>query len=221
MAAPPEAQTTLPVTPQLAHTELPKLEEQGDVAQTTTTAALTPPPSSQHHRIKFSSPTQTDLPRPSSPTLPRDLPLQDEDTLEAVHTRIEPMPAEDLRLLVTKYASQLHDAKTMAAHSRLQHQMSQMESGEAVERMAVEMEMAKREIEVLQVAETNAKLEEQSKGAASLEQANFRQVHVDIYDAMCDEIRDLKLHNAHLEHNLATTRRAMAQQESEIASLND
>ncbi|GAM88102.1 hypothetical protein ANO11243_061330 [Dothideomycetidae sp. 11243] len=135
--------------------------------------------------------------------------------------RMEAMPERELRDTITRLASALHNAKTTAAHYKLQHQMSQMESGEAVERMAVEMEMASREIEVLQQAETHRRIQQYSRDTAPVEQTNFRQVHNDIFDAMCDEIRDLKTQNTQLEQELGHSRKILAHQEEEIASLND
>lgn len=217
----PQTQPSLPITPNPAPAQLP-----GKDAQPTTTgsgpASLTPPPSSQH-RIKFASPTPDAVPRSSSPppsvSRLRDKLLGDDRSLGALPRRIDTMDADELRETVRQLLGVAHDAKTTAAHYKLQHQMSQMESGEAVERMAVEMEMARREIEVLQQTEAQAKFQERAQAPA--EQTNFRQIHNDIYSAMIDELRDLKVQNAQLEHDLNRSRKIVAQQEGEIASLND
>lgn len=109
-----------------------------------------------------------------------------------------------------------------AAHYKLQHQMAQLESGEAVERMAVEMEMARREIEVLQQAEAQRRFTEKTAQIAPPEdEVNFRRIHVDVWTALTDEIRDLKVGQVHMENEAAQSRRVIEQQENEIASLHD
>ncbi|PNS17199.1 hypothetical protein CAC42_7253 [Sphaceloma murrayae] len=132
------------------------------------------------------------------------------------------MSVDDLRTIVAKLVGIVQDTKTTAAHFKLQHQMSQMESGEAVERMAVEMEMARREIEVMQEAETQRRAKHDKALLVQQEpDPNYRPIHNDVYAAMTTDLRELKLHNVQLERELGHARLVLEHQESEIASLND
>lgn len=135
--------------------------------------------------------------------------------------QLDTMSAIELKQMVKNLVVEVQNAKTVAAHHKLQHQMSQMESGEAVERMAVEMEMARREIEVLEQAEAQRTLEEHKTLAKPKQDPNFQQIHHEVYTSMTEELRDLKIHNSNLERQLVHTRRVLSQQENEIASLND
>ena len=114
------------------------------------------------------------------------------------------------------------EAQTTAAHYKLQHQMSQMESTEAVERMAVEMDMARRELEVVQKVEVERQYRERKQSPIKAEQdPNFRMIHVDVYTAMMQDIQTLKSQNAHLDSTVAHQKKIIWQQESELASLTD
>lgn len=61
--------------------------------------------------------------------------------------------AEELRAIVTDLSAAFRDVRLSAAHYKLQYNMAVMESQEAASRMAVELAMAQREIDVLQQAE--------------------------------------------------------------------
>jgi hypothetical protein len=60
---------------------------------------------------------------------------------------------EDLRLMVGHLNLAVREARTAAAHFKLQHNMLILDSEKASERMTVELEMTQREVEVLQEAE--------------------------------------------------------------------
>ncbi|GAB7345782.1 hypothetical protein MBLNU457_4047t1 [Dothideomycetes sp. NU457] len=213
------SQPDVPTTPTLENATLPaKAVAEGSRANS---ASLTPPPSSQVsqiHRNKttVSTPAVSQLSSPPA-------------TLNEVHDggisddRIHTASSEELRNMLTEALAAVQEAQTTAAHYRLQHQMAQMESGEAVERMAVEMDMAKRELEVVQRTEAQRQ-HAQNKTSTAIQpesDPNFRLVHVDVYQAMTQEIRNIKLHNAYLERENAHQKRVVLQQENEIATLND
>ncbi|UPX14569.1 uncharacterized protein EKO05_0005047 [Ascochyta rabiei] len=61
--------------------------------------------------------------------------------------------ADKLRSMVDSLVNALRDVRLSAAHYKLQHSMAVMESQEAASRMAVELAMAQRELDVLQQAE--------------------------------------------------------------------
>lgn len=134
---------------------------------------------------------------------------------------------------VSLLKSELQDARTDAAHYRLQYQMLTIETAETVERIQVEIDMAQRERDVLQAAT------EQQQDVVDLEPArmqaapapvpvpmlvpdpNIRSVHVDLYSAMIQEISDLKSRNSEQETTLAHQKKIIVKQENEISSLND
>jgi hypothetical protein len=60
---------------------------------------------------------------------------------------------EELRAMVNDLTAKLRDVRLSAAHHKLQYNMAVMESQESASRMAVELAMAQREIDVLQKAE--------------------------------------------------------------------
>ena len=60
---------------------------------------------------------------------------------------------DELRSMVDHLTNALRDTKLSAAHYKLQHNMAVMESQESSSRMAVELAMAQRELDVLQQAE--------------------------------------------------------------------
>ncbi|TKX26491.1 hypothetical protein C1H76_1455 [Elsinoe australis] len=220
----PQSQTSLPTTPTPTHAQLP--DAAGLKASQQSQPSLTPPPSSQPKRTAINTPEPTSTllssPPPSTVKHVRGAHRGEVGDMKITEDQIKGMQAEELRDMVKRLMTAVHDAKTTAAHYKLQHQMSQMESGKAVERMAVEMEMARREIEVMQQAEAHQWLKEDKAVVLQPDSdPNFRQVHNDVYANMTDEIKDLKIRNVQLERELEYSRKVLEQQESEIASLND
>ncbi|KAG8627558.1 hypothetical protein KVT40_005041 [Elsinoe batatas] len=217
----PQSQSSMPTTPTPTHAQLP---EGGLKPAQVEQPSLTPPPSSHSKRNIARTPTQESRllssPPPSTVRRARDKFEDPGSDVKITQEQIDTMPLDELRRNLAKLVSNVQDAKTAAAHYKLQHQMAQMESGEAVERMAVEMEMARREIEVLQQAETHRRMQE-DKAAQPVPDPNFRQIHVDVYTAMMDDIRDLKIQNSQMERELVHARKVLEHQEGEIASLND
>lgn len=67
--------------------------------------------------------------------------------------QIDNASAEDLRAMVNDLSGMLRDVRLSAAHHKLQYNMAVMESQESASRMAVELAMAQREIDVLKKAE--------------------------------------------------------------------
>lgn len=114
----------------------------------------------------------------------------------------------------------LQEARTSAAHHKLQYQMLSMQSAEAAERMAVEMEMAQREVE-MQAEQHRLLLERQAVQSRFEEDRTYRKVHVDEYDAMLLRIQDLRSQNIELARSTAHQKRIIEQQAQEMASLDD
>lgn len=122
--------------------------------------------------------------------------------------------------MVTDLMSELQETKTATAHHKLQYQMLSMESAEAAERMAVEMDMAQRELDVLQTSD-HRREEQQPTPPQPEHDPSVRTVHIDLYNAMVQEIRELKSQNTYFDSVNASQKKMLLQQESEIATLND
>ncbi|EXJ55823.1 hypothetical protein A1O7_08754 [Cladophialophora yegresii CBS 114405] len=117
-------------------------------------ASMTPPPSTQLPR--FQSPMnrmttndeETRLASPPSttarPNVFRALPTPD---------AIATADVEGLRIMVKDLVAAVGEARTSAAHFKLQHNLLAMESEEAAQRAEIEHQMTRREVEVLQAAE--------------------------------------------------------------------
>ncbi|KAL8683321.1 MAG: hypothetical protein Q9186_000704 [Xanthomendoza sp. 1 TL-2023] len=116
---------------------------------------LTPPPSTQlpkHARStmltdkresSLASPPLTSKPGPpfSQGRLFGEVPTMD---------AVEKMPENQVRTLVTELLPALSEARMSAAHSKLQHNLLSIETSEAANKAAVEREMTRREVQVLQ-----------------------------------------------------------------------
>lgn len=211
-----------PVTPALSHADLPG--KQAGPGATTGASSLTPPPSSQidqHPKTRTPTPAASHLSSPPPTTEVQSSASKNPTTLgfSINKEQIQKASAEELRALVAELQSSVQEAKTTAAHYKLQYQMLSMESSEAAERMAVEMDMAQRELDVLQTSDKQ--LEQQSVAPQPEQDPSVRTVHVDLYNAMVHEIRELKSQNIYLDSANAHQKKLLLQQESEIASLND
>lgn len=129
---------------------------------------FTPPPSSQlptssttlsKQRLRTPSPVTSHLTSPPptnrAPLLPTSHPvvLSDLPTPDQVsHASVD-----DLRTMVDHLSVAVREARTNAAHYKLQYNMLQIDSSEASKRMEVELQLSHREIEVMQEAEERRK----------------------------------------------------------------
>jgi hypothetical protein len=123
-----------------------------------TTSSMTPPPSSQAPNARPSVRTPTPpTPQLTSPPPTAKLTSQPSVLLDAAATlysqaTINTASQDDLKSMVNNLSNILRNVRLSAAHYKLQHNMSVMESQESASRMAVELAMATREIDVLQQA---------------------------------------------------------------------
>jgi hypothetical protein len=187
--------------------------------------AITPPPSSQPLQVAVTMPakipaartvspppTQLTSPPPTSQpsqlgqATPAPLPL-DED--------IDNASVEELRALVHSLRLDVNEARTAAAHFKLQHNMLIIDSAEAQNRMLVELEMAQREIEVLQQAEERRRQELMSPSSAVAEATTAKA-------AMLNELsrqRDVLAHeNDQLRDMVTQSKKALEYKDGVIAS---
>lgn len=235
--------TALPVTPAPEHATLPTLsgaiaspnyphghgKEQDRIASSN--VAVTPPLSSQQLAPPSRSITPSSRPPTShlsSPPLTVGARIDvtravEKDILSVSSERIRQASPEGLRSIIADLMPALQEARTDAAHYRLQYQMLTIESAEAVERIQVEMDMAQRELEVLQATEQQQEPVEQQPSPLKAAEVDpsVRSIHVDLYNAIIKEIQDLKSRDFHHEATIALQKRMIVQQESEIASMTD
>jgi hypothetical protein len=114
---------------------------------------MTPPPSTQPPRFqsplhRLGAASDEDL-LDSPPATLRGNVLRALPTPDAIANA----DLEDLRSMATDLVAAVREARTSAAHFKLQHNLLAMESKEAAQRAEVEHQMTRREIEVLQAAE--------------------------------------------------------------------
>lgn len=125
---------------------------------------------------------------------------------------------DELRAIVASLMPLLQEARTDAAHHKLQYQMLAIETNEAMERIQVEMDMTQRETDLLK---SNDPVERPAVRASQDSDPSIRRIHTDIWNAMLEETKSLKSQNAQLEQVVSQHKRMIVQQESEIATLND
>jgi hypothetical protein len=125
---------------------------------------------------------------------------------------------DELRAIIASLMPLLQEARTDAAHHKLQYRMLAIETTEAMERIHVETDMAQRETDLIK---TNDPVERRIIRSDPEPDPSIRRVHADIWDSMVQETQTLKSQNAQLEQSVLQHKRMIVQQESEIASLND
>jgi hypothetical protein len=131
---------------------------------------------------------------------------------------IEQAQPDELRNIIASLVPLLQEARTDAAHHKLQYHMLAIETTEAMERIQVEMDMNQRETDILKI---NDPVERRIVRADQESDPSIRRVHVDIWNSMVGETQTLKSQNAQLEQLVLQHKRMIVQQESEIATLND
>lgn len=115
---------------------------------------------------------------------------------------------------VTKLDIELREARMLAAHYKLQHNMLSIETEEAAKRMEVEHEMTRREVEVLQVAEQARQTRQDL--SSPVQSATSR--YISELKAYCEAIDN---ENTLLHRRLQKAKKMITQKDSEISSLMD
>ncbi|GAB7355069.1 hypothetical protein MBLNU459_g5659t1 [Dothideomycetes sp. NU459] len=227
------AETSVQVSLAPRHAALPDADSTGpaaiaciEQAKSVSPVSLTPPPSSRHssQRARSSTPAQLTASFPSSPPPTVEAhPGNAKVAISVLEERVGRACTEDeLRSMIKDLLPSLQEARADAAHHKLQYQMLSIESAETIERIQVEMDMAQREVDVLQCAEQQRVLVEPYPSPLQpVLDPSIRPVHVDLYNSMVHDIQDLKSHNLQLETTISKQKRMILQQESEIATLND
>lgn len=188
-----------------------------------TTSSMTPPPSSQmpDTRTVLRTPTPP-TPQLTSPPPTSKLPSQPSvltDAAAALYSqeRINDASQDELRSMVNSLSDILRDVRLSAAHYKLQYNMAAMESQESASRMAVELAMAQREIDVLQQAE------EKRRAAMAAPEPNYQEsanaANAIIMSEMGRQNQMLQSENEELRDMFEQQKRLTEHREGEIASL--
>ncbi|KAH9871588.1 hypothetical protein J1614_005843 [Plenodomus biglobosus] len=188
-----------------------------------TTASLTPPPSSQlpGARTIMRTPTPP-TPQLTSPPPTSKLPSQPPALLESAAALYSPdqvnnASAEELRAMVNSLSNAFRDMRLSAAHYKLQYNMAVMESQEAASRMAVELAMAQRELDVLQQAE--AKRRDALATPEQIYQESANAANAILMSEMNRQSQMLQSENEELRDLFEQQKRLTEHREGELASL--
>lgn len=200
-----------------AHPETPGLKSRS--------TSITPPPSSQ---LPTSQSVAVRTPSPPTPQLTSPPPTSKLSNTTALaeaaaavlysHDQVNNASAEELRSMVDHLTNALRDMRLSAAHYKLQHNMTVMESQESASRMAVELAMAHRELDVLQQAE------EKRRQAAAPEQSYVETANAAnavILAEMNRQNQILQAENEQLRDMFEQQKRLTEHREGELASLID
>ncbi|KAF2097569.1 hypothetical protein NA57DRAFT_58144 [Rhizodiscina lignyota] len=186
-------------------------------------ASITPPPSSQQRVTRPSVRTPT----PPTPHLSSPPPtLKEAAQLGPIVNDAElPSPdqvvnasTEELRSMVAELTSSLKETRMTAAHYKLQYNMLSMDSAENSNRMAVELAMAQREVDVLQQADERRRVDNSTPGRAYPTDgvANAALLH-----EMSRHCSLLQQENEELNDVLAQTRLTLEHREGQVLSLTE
>jgi hypothetical protein len=214
----------------MEHPLLPTTEDTRAEPLSVKSASTTPPPpSSQLHPDSQLDPAPVRTPSPPTPQLtspPPSAKLSNTtalaDAAAAVlysHDQVDNASADELRSMVDHLTNALRDMRLSAAHYKLQHNMAVIESQEAASRMAVELAMAHRELDVLQQAEAKRRRAAATPEPSYVESANA--ANAIIMAEMNRQNRILQAENAQLRDMFEQQKRLTEHREGELASLID
>ena len=183
---------------------------------------ITPPPSTQYAAINLKADYQSVLGKRERslasppPTLRGEPPITSGTLFGEVPTpeAVESMGEEELRRLISELLPALGEARTAAAHSKLQHSLLAIENEESVKRAEVEHEATRKEIQVLQEGSPVSCHGFSPEGSP---QASCQR-NLQLALAHC---RKLHRDNALLEKRLRSSKRLIAQLDSENVDFGD
>jgi hypothetical protein len=188
-----------------------------------TTSSMTPPPSSQllTSRAVMRTPTPP-TPQLTSPPPTSKLPNQPAVLIDAAaalysQDRIDNASPDELKSMVNSLSNILRDVRLSAAHYKLQYNMAAMESQESASRMAVELAMAQREIDVLQQAEEKRRSSMAAPEPTYQESANA--ANAILMSEMNRQNQMLQSENEELRDLYEQQKRLTEHREGELASL--
>ncbi|KAF2197347.1 hypothetical protein GQ43DRAFT_444329 [Delitschia confertaspora ATCC 74209] len=189
-----------------------------------TTSSMTPPPSSQISDTRAVARTPTpQSPRLSSPpptlkSAAQSGTMADPGAALFTPEQISNASSDELRSMVNKLTVALRDVRLSAAHYKLQYNMLVMESQESASRMAVELAMAHREVDVLQQAEEKRRASIASP-VLSVQEPPVDAANAMLMNEMNRQVQSLQSENDELKGLLDEQKRITEHREGEIASL--
>ena len=184
---------------------------------------LTPPPSTQiprasskftacndSHQIATSlaSPPATLKIQPSTFSAP---PLNNMPRLE----ELKDLSEGNLREIVAELLPALTEARVTAAHARLQHSLLSLETEEANKRAAVEHDMMRREVEVLQTGTPLLRARSQFSAEPASPSARVQR-HLDLSVKRC---HTLEIEKQEVEHRLKQAKKIIKQLDGKATKL--
>ncbi|KAF2235451.1 hypothetical protein EV356DRAFT_500327 [Viridothelium virens] len=191
------------------------------------TSSMTPPPSTQ---IPMTEPSITRTPVQATSVLSSPPPTNradeisgasDTSTLPVNEGQILAADLNELRSMALEMAKDNKEMRASVAHYKLQLNMAFIENQEAANRMAVELDMAQREVEVLQ--ENEARRQET---AAMTPMPNWQNVNSSPYDAsyvndLLLRVQTLEADKNQLQNMVRNLKRIITHQDGEISSLSE
>ena len=189
-------------------------------------SSMTPPPSSQipeMNRSELHTPKTTvpflSSPPPTIKSNVAEFPLSAR-TIPYSNEQIESASKGDLKNMLHDLKAELKDARTSAAHYKLQYNMLHLESSEASNRMAVELEMAQREVEILQErGQVNSGLIRDLGYADQNMDNNCFSAHM--VKELEEQYKSLRIENEELKSALQQTNNLVEQRESKLAAMRE
>ncbi|GAB7363574.1 hypothetical protein MBLNU230_g4145t1 [Neophaeotheca triangularis] len=202
-----------------------KPSSQSSQSQSQRATNMTPPPSTQ---VPVSS--QSKMRTPTPPVSHISTPPPTNEALSQCRTpkvriggmtteQIASAPAEELRMVVADLQTACQEANMSAAHYKLQYNMLSQESAAAIERMAVEAQMAQSETDIIHHAEqaraaaTNAQVPTPEPGTISVAKEH--------YQSLIHQIQHLTDTSSSLKKDVAHHENLLGAQDSQIARLED
>lgn len=189
-------------------------------------SSMTPPPSSQIPEVNRS---ELHTPKTAAPFLSSPPPTVKSNaadfslsarTIPYSNEQIESASEDDLKNMLQDLKVELKDARTSAAHYKLQYNMLHLESSEASNRMAVELEMAQREVEILQErGQTNPGLIRDVAYADQAMDNNYVSAHM--VKELEEQYKSLRIENEELRSALQQTSNLVEQRESKLAAMRE
>jgi hypothetical protein len=181
-------------------------------------SSMTPPPSTQaQSQIQTIARTPSPLGLLNSPppttkqeTCPSAPPISSIPSQDQINNA----SVEELRSLLTDVSGSLREAKTTAAHYKLQYNMLVIDSNKAKNEMDVELAMLQRELDVLQDAEDRRRAT--STPLQSIEASNLAAIH-----DLTRQVDMLSLQNEDFKIALSQERRNAEQRDVRVASLEE
>ncbi|KAJ5025071.1 hypothetical protein J3E72DRAFT_404608 [Bipolaris maydis] len=189
-----------------------------------TTSSMTPPPSSSQAPAARAAMRTPSPPTPQLTSPPPTTKLPDQASALAdlgaglyPQDQVNSASVQELRAMVNSLSSALRDMRLSAAHYKLQHNMAVMESQEAASRMAVELAMAQRELDVLQQAEEKRRATMAAPEQTYQDSANA--ANAVMVSELTRQNQVLQSENDELREMLEQQKRLTEHREGELASL--